>query len=384
MSVSRATRSAPRALKIGLDYLPAVAHAPGVGRYVRELTRALVQLPDSLQPLELGLFEVGGARRCMSEASLGLADGRVPVRRVRARVPRRVLDLVHRTTGFAADTWLGGVDVFHAVLPGSPPVARARRTLAVAELPPVASRADSELARALAAADALLVFSAHYAGQLTRRYGIDPARVHQVPVGCDHWRRELRGPHVSPLRREARPTVLVLGAVRPARRQLVVLRALEELASGGRELRLKLVGRRSPASYELERALANSPLRQHVRWNEELDEPTLARAVAEAALVCHLNTDEGTPITPLECLSLGTPVVASRLPALVEALGEHATWVDNALIDERPRTLADAIDTALGTGDDAQRKAQRLELADAWTWERNARATVAVWRGLVG
>ena len=46
-------------LRVGLDYLPATTHWPGVGRYVREFVRALVRLEGTSGDLvhELRLFE---------------------------------------------------------------------------------------------------------------------------------------------------------------------------------------------------------------------------------------------------------------------------------------------------------------------------------------
>ena len=54
----RPTASPP--MRVGMDYLAAVTHPPGVGRYVRELVRAVVRLDE--RPA-LALFELGGGAR---------------------------------------------------------------------------------------------------------------------------------------------------------------------------------------------------------------------------------------------------------------------------------------------------------------------------------
>ena len=77
-------------MRIGIDYLPALVHPPGVGRYVRELVRALVQLED--RP-DLGLFEVGAGERIVDPRSLGLTIGDPRTQRVESHVPRRLLRL---------------------------------------------------------------------------------------------------------------------------------------------------------------------------------------------------------------------------------------------------------------------------------------------------
>ena len=92
---------------VGIDYLSAVTHPPGVGRYLRELVRALVRLE---QRPELRLLEVGGGSRVMEGPPLGLA-GAARVRRLRSRLPRRTLDLLSRM-GLGAARLLGGVGGF--------------------------------------------------------------------------------------------------------------------------------------------------------------------------------------------------------------------------------------------------------------------------------
>ena len=122
---------------VGIDYLSAVTHPPGVGRYLRELVRALVRLE---QRPELRLLEVGGGSRVMEGPPLGLA-GAARVRRLRSRLPRRTLDLLSRM-GLGADRLLGGVDVFHRVFPERPVSTRAAVSLALAELPAPGSAQD--------------------------------------------------------------------------------------------------------------------------------------------------------------------------------------------------------------------------------------------------
>jgi len=73
-------------VRVGIDYLPAVTHAPGAGRYARELVRALLRLED--RP-EIALYEVGRAERTVEERALGLpADGRGLARLVSTRSRR--------------------------------------------------------------------------------------------------------------------------------------------------------------------------------------------------------------------------------------------------------------------------------------------------------
>ena len=361
-------------LRVGLDYLPAVTHPPGVGRYVRELVRALVRLER--RPA-LALFELGGGARLLEGEPLGLA-GAPAVRRLRARLPRRAVTLLGRA-GLGADRLLGGVDVFHRVHPLWPPVSRASETLAVAELPPVGSAADAELGAAARRAAAVLVFSADYRRRVAERCALDPRAVHAVGVGCEHWARAFAGARALPPPL-ARPRFLVLGALRPERRPTAVLAALERLRAGGVDGELLLVGRAAGAAEAFRRALAVSPARAAVRWLDDAREADLPELVAGCTTLVHLAEEEGSPVTPLEAFSLGLDVVAARVPAFVEVLGSEALYVDLAEVLEDPAVLAERLAESAGRAARAEGRAARRALAAGHTWERNAQATLAIWQ----
>jgi glycosyltransferase involved in cell wall biosynthesis len=76
---------------------------------------------------------------------------------------------------------------------------------------------------------------------------------------------------------------------------------------------------------------------------------------------------EGFGLPAVEAMLLGVPVVVSTDPALAEVTAGHAVVAP----DERPETLAKAIDEALGL-DEARLAAARAHAA-TFTWERTAR-----------
>lgn len=365
-------------MRVGIDYLPAVTHWPGVGRYARELVRALAPLED--RP-ELALLDVGGERRTIGEPWLGLAGAR-GVRRRSRRLPRRVLRVLARL-GRGADRALGGVDVFHSVLPGWPPVSAARRTLAVGELPPEGSPEEERLAGVLRELAGALAASRHGAAELARRFSLPPERVFDVSLGCDHWRRDYGA---EPPPKAGAPSLLVLGALRRERRHDTILSAFEDLLAGGHAARLVVLGGGARADRErFSRNLAFSSARGAVEWVPEPAERDLPRRVAEAWVLVHLSRGELTAVTPLEALSFGTAVVTNPGGAFEEALGEEACYFD-AERRGRPDApeLARAIRTALEGAADPQGFRRRVERAAPFTWERSARATVAAWRAVAG
>ncbi len=362
-------------MKVGIDYLPAVTHWPGVGRYARELVRALAALDD--RP-ELALYDVGGEARTIGEPALGIA-GSARVTRVSRRLPRRVVERWARLTGRGADRALGGVDLFHRVLSGYPPVGDVPQTMAVGELPPAKSAAEAELGALLGSLAGVLAPSRHGAAELVRRFDLAPERVHDVSLGCEHWRRDFAGP---PPPKSGAPSLLVLGSVRPERRHALILAAFERLLAKDRAVRMVFVGGGEQGDRErLEGLLRFSSARDSVHWIRAPVERDLPGLVADAWVLVHLSEGELSAVTPLEAFSFGTAVVTNPGGAFAEALGAEARTFD-AFWRKRPDVdlLAAEIRAALESATDAAAFERRIALASEFTWERSARRTVEAWR----
>lgn len=358
-------------IRIAIDYGIALSHAPGVGRYARELVRALVRRADAPA---LRLLEVGRAPHVLPVTALGLDAARangVDVRVTRVPLPRRVVGALGRI-GWTTERWVGGADVVHQVLPYEPlPTRTAWNTLTLAELPDPRSAFERALRNTLSRTERVLVFSNSARDELARRFDVDASRIEVVPVGADHWARETP----SPSQRRSPPEVLVLGQATPRRRPDAIVTACERVVAGGLELRLRFVGPKGELGDALRARLARSPLadRATIEPGVEAEMPGL---VAGAGVLVHLNDVEWTAVTPLEAFAVGVPVVVSRIPAFVEALRDEADYIDD------DAELADAIAAAITSDSDA-RRARRREFARAFTWDRNAAATIDVWTKMV-
>lgn len=360
-------------MRVGIDYLPATAHAPGAGRYSRELVRALVGLDE--RP-DVALFDVGRAERTIDPRALGLPFGDPRVHRVTRSIPRRALPWLAKF-GFDASRLLGGVDVFHHVRPGGPPVRRARQVLAIAELPDAGSIEFAALREESRRMAALVVFCADWRVRVAERLAFPIERIHVTPVGCEHWRRTL--PELPTP--DDPPRILVLGATRAERRPLAVFRAFERVRDRGVDARLVICGRAGPVESALAEAVRASP---HASSFERITDPheaDLPMLVARSSALVHLDPNAGTPVTPLEALAAGVPVVASRISCFTEHLDDVAEFVDDAEAVREPLYLASAIERAIAARGDGLALARRAARAREYTWARCARATYAAWRG---
>lgn len=363
-------------LTLAVDYTPAAGHAPGTGRYVRELIRALVREPAP-DLRRLRLVEVGRAPRPMAGAPLGLrgADVVHSVEHPQLRLPRRLVALAASLHPIAGRWIGGGCEVFHRSAPGWPPAEAKTQTLSVAEFPAEGDPLASNFREAVRRADGLIVFSEDAAGRLVRTFGVPPARIFQVPVGADHWERDLPE---APERRATRD-VLVLGAVRRTRRPLAALRAFEALRQRGSSSRLLLVGRPGDAADDFRAALRSSPVASEVRWIEAPDEARLPACVAGSRVLLHLTEDEATPVTPLEAGRHGLGVVASPAPAFREALGTAARFVDA----DDPAGVAAALEEVLEQAEDRRLREGWIRNAAPYTWQASAVAHLAAWETIL-
>lgn len=320
--------------RIGIDSLTALAHAPGAGRYARELIRALAPLAS---PDELCLYEVGSAARVLPRSSLGAGD-KLP--RLESKRPRRLNTWLPKWRH--ADRELGGVHIFHQTAPVPLAVKDAIQTCAFAELPDL----DVQHLRSLGAA---FFFSKAVRDFFVQCGLIRSERSHLVPVGCEHWARELWGPEFSgPLPAPTRPRITMLGRELPVERR------------------------------GLWRELASTRGWDLVELGPGTPEKDLPRAVASSSLVLHLTDRIGTPVTALECLSLGVPVVTREAEVFRSALGLCFVGAD----PQDPGSVEAAIQTALARrSDSAWQEHARLKV-QPYSWQACAAAHLKIWRSL--
>ncbi len=373
--------SAEPAPIVGLDYLPAHSHWPGVGRWMRELVRALVELGHGE---ELRLFDWGRAARVVEAEALGLSapDGRTLKPRT-VKLPRRVFDLRERLVPRGADGVVGGCDVFQCVHLDWPPVRRAKRVVPVPELPPPGSDADVRWRAQVSGAAAILTFSEAARAEVLERTGRDDEQVLAVPVGADHWTRRSSDPGVAP---EPGP-VVVLGALRQEREPEVILEAYERLPADAPVGELLFLGGAGAAADGFLRRLSFSSARSRVRWLEHVSDHETGALLASAGVLVHLSTGEASAVTPLEAQHVGVPVVVSDLPSFRECLGVPAGAPEPPEVRflgpgggrRRGAMLAELLEGALHAARDPARRARARERAAPFTWAANAAATRAAW-----
>jgi glycosyltransferase involved in cell wall biosynthesis len=129
--------------------------------------------------------------------------------------------------------------------------------------------------------------------------GADPARLHPIPPSLDIASSDN-------IRRSRSPSVVYLGRLHPIKRVDVLLDAFARVRAELPDARLDVIGAPTAHGEEL-RARAG----EGVFFQGLIPEGEKARALASARVFALLSASEGLPITPLEALACGTPVVLS-------------------------------------------------------------------------
>lgn len=179
------------------------------------------------------------------------------------------------------------------------------------------------------------------------------------------------------------PFILYAGTIRPQKNiprlieAFAVLRADLERHSEYHDLHLIIIGDEISKNPSVRRAVAQARMESVVRFLGFVPLDTLRVFYRAAIVFAFPSLYEGFGLAPLEAMACGTPVVASNIPSLVEAVGDAAELVspDNVfdiarglrellLNEQRRRTLA----------------AAGIEQARRFNWDETAREVLSIYR----
>lgn len=378
----------PEALHVGLDYRPAILGRSGIGRSVRELSRAL----RSCSGIALELFAHGFTAPLTGELEAARAIHGKHLHR--SRLPGKSLPTLARLGWDATRlTGLGTTrraKLFHWTDYVYPPVqADVVVTMTVHDVAfadsakwhgdASSSRLSSRFAKALGRARAISCPSRATATMLRQHYPGCPQPT-VIPFGVDHAHvsaaERLRGRTLArSLLDTDEPYVVMLGTLEPRKNHGAALDAMARLAASGRRVPLLVIGAAGWETTELERRLA-SERSFPCRWLRDLHDRDVLALLAASSLLLYPSSLEGFGFPPLEALELGVPAIIGNCEALVEGCGDAAIAVDGS----DAAAIADAVARVLATPDVGARLVERWRVRrDRFTWSQCARAHERFW-----
>lgn len=351
-----------RAVRVLLDYRPALRARTGVGEYVHRTALALrATAPPGHQ---VAVFSSSWKDRLVSPAE-GIAchDARAPV---------RILNWAWHRLGWPPIEWLAGpVDVAHSPTPLLLPASRAAQVVTIHDLffldHPEATAAEVRrdypalVAAHARQADLVVTVSNTVAAQVAARLDVDPGRIVTCPNGAPDWTPRAAVPADGP--------VICVGTLEPRKNIAGLLDAWTLLLADGLRVPLLLAGGAPPSAAPLLERLTRAPLTgvaRHVGYLQERDR----RAFYERARLLVLPSfDEGFGLPAVEAMAAGVPVVVSRRGALPEVCGDAAAYVD----PDDPRDIASTVAALLCAPDRLEDLRRRgIERARHFSWQASA------------
>jgi glycosyltransferase involved in cell wall biosynthesis len=407
-------RSPAGALRIALTSYRSKPHCGGQGVYVRHLSRALVALGHTVEvfsgppypELDEGValtrvpsldlyaepdpFRLPRPSEFRDRTDLlefatmctaGFPEPRTFSRRVAPLLSARAaeFDVVHDNQGL-------GPALLAVTRAGLPLVATIHHPISVDRELEVADapwhrkltlarwfgfvRMQARVARQI---DHLLVPSGSSARDAVRDFGLQPGRIHVVPMGVDLELFRPRG-HRVPGR-----IVALCSADVPLKGLAVLLRALAALPAE-QDAHLTVVSKPEPGG-RTEQLVAALGLARRVHFASGLSDQDVAELMASAEVACVPSFYEGFSLPAVEAMASGTALVASDVGALSEVVGRDGragilvpAGDVGALTAAVTRLLGDPVLRARIGADGRSRVEERF------SWMATAQATVDVYR----
>ena len=390
----------------GLDGIPLTETLTGVGPYTFELARALAEASPADE------FELAYPSFC---PAVNLPAARVPPNLRAARVEVGALTRRWWLVGLPRHARRRRLSLFHGTNYDIPLRAPCPTVLTIHDLS-VFSHARTHLPRharrqrlrlslmARAATEIVTPTEAVRREVLELFRAVDPERVtaiHEAPRAI--FRPLPRDEAGGTLRRLGveGDFVLAVGTVEPRKNLTTLLRAFEEVArardgehgrvgrsrgradpSRGRDdrsrrLTLVVAGREGWLTGDLRAQVEASPARGLIRFTGYVSDEDLRALYSSCLAFVYPSVYEGFGLPPVEAMGCGAPVVASRIAAHAEVLGEEAALlVDPADAAGMARAITNLIaDETLRRrlSEAGRQRAARL------TWARAARETLEVY-----
>lgn len=369
-------------LHVGMGWFP--EEAGGLARYMSQAVVAQTQAGHPARAL------VTGSERVL-ELSRGMAT---PFSPPAASLPDRMRSLrrAYRqiSTDFAPD-----LTALHFSLYGRPLLGQIRKRPWVVHFHgPWSLEGSAEGASKLSslvrhhlierplykAAPRLITLSGCFAGILADRYGVDPDRIRVVPGGFDP------NPFLAAPDRESARAQLDLPLDRPILvcvRRLASRMGLENLLEAVARLKerhpdlLLLIAGKGPLRAALETRINHLSIGGNVRLLGFVPDENLPALYSAANLsVVPTVALEGFGLIVAESMAAGTPVVASRVGALPELLGNFR---GDLLAEPSAEGLASILDGFLARPESLPAASECRAHMQAWTWDRVVPQLLAVY-----
>jgi glycosyltransferase involved in cell wall biosynthesis len=376
--------------RIGIDYTAAHEQGAGIGRYVRELVRALAAL-NGETPYRL--FVAGANRRALPPPP-GVNFAWCPTR----VTPLWFARLWHRLQApLPVEMFVGRVSLFHATDFTLPPTLPGTQTLLTVHdlsfvrapettTPVLKAYLDRVVPRSVRRATHVLADSQATKDDLVKLYDTPPEKVTVLLGGVNPEFRPVTDPAALKSVRERyqlpdNPYIFSIGTVQPRKNYSRLIAALAALGPKWADIHLVIAGGRGWLDSPIYQAVTDHGMGERVHFIGFARDDDLPALYSAARCLAYPSLYEGIGLPVLEAMACGIPVITSNISSMPEIAGDAALLIDPYRVD----ALTGALDQLLS--DETLREdliTRGFEQVACFTWTRAAQQLRSLYQQMLG
>ena len=374
-----------RPLRVGLDGYPLSEPRTGVGHYTLELARALaLNFPKDQFELVSPKPFAGSVVEENELSNLTFVKARSSS--IRGHWWSVGLPLYARRASF---------DLFHGTNFELPLWQHRRSVLTVHDLStllypelhrqPLVRRARVRLPLAVKMATAIVTPTETVKRELCQHLKVKPEKViaiHEAPRTVFRSVPDTESGAIRNRLGVEDDFLLFVGTLEPRKNLLTLLKALAQIVRDT-SLRPQLViaGGEGWLMSETESIVKSSGISERLLFTGYLQDEGLRALYSSCKAFIYPSIYEGFGLPPLEAMACGAPVIASRIAALQEVLGDAAILIDPLDNDSLARAIVDLFERDQRC---QEMRSAGLEHAARFSWDQTARLTHEVYERVVG
>jgi glycosyltransferase involved in cell wall biosynthesis len=385
-------------MRIGIDYTSAATQGAGIGRYTRELLRALLALPSDNR---YSFFYA--SRKRIDESSLQSPTSNFHHLPVHDKWLMRVWHRLRMP--IPVELIIGKVDLFHSpdftlppTLPGVPTLLTVHDLSFIRDpdsaWPSLRVFLNKAVPRSVKRATHVLADSQATKNDLVELFGTPAEKITVLYSGVEARFAPVRDraeiDRVCAKYQLPRPFILSVGTLQPRKNYARLIEAFGQFVAAHTstaplrgsaqyaacDYDLVITGGRGWLYESIFEQVKRSGLEGRVHFPGFVDEADLPTLYSAADLFAYVSLYEGFGLPLLEAMACGAPVVGSNTSSLPEVLGDAGWQVDPRSVDD----IAQALTRMMSTPELRQRSiGLGLERAQLFTWDKAARELLAIY-----
>lgn len=361
-------------MRLGIDFTSASRERAGIGRYARELIRALSRIEHTNQYV---LFVPRDAHD-----DLLRFDWPKHFSLVRAPLTERYLAaLWHRArVPLPIEAFIGAVDVFYSPDFLLPPTFAKRKLVTVHDLSyvrvpecfpqPLLNYLNRAVPPSIARASLIFADAASTQRDLSDVYRVPPEKIRVLYSGVDaRFRPDVSDASKIRVRELTRgkPYLLSVSTIQPRKNYVRLIDAFSRISNS--ELQLVICGARGWMFEQVFETINRLNLNHRVILPDFVSDDDLPALYAGATLFVYPSLYEGFGLPVAEAMACGAPVVSSNASSLPEVGGDAVLYFDPRDVDAMAETICRALNDESLRND---LRARGIAQAKKFSWEKAA------------